>query len=221
MIHPHWAMVRHVSDSFICLHFSFREPVCLSPDNVTDVAWHVACSNSSTYKGGGRDINRKTFSMAMGVVLILCVSAMLAIFMAVHENMKTRQAVLMQRQGLNDYGDGDHYHGHERTDWADGGHQRRDAENSEYAATAASIAKLSQLPTYEEAVMLSRKPSPRHVKRHSCTQTTDDGVAVATAGRMSGNNVDYDEAAYLDSDEVSDRLLSHRLSPRPPRVTEL
>lgn len=226
--HPRREVYRFV---LICSFRRYREPVCLSPDNVTGMTWHVACGNSSAHKGGGREIHRKNFSMAIGVVLILCVSAILAIFVAIHENMKSRQVILMQRQSVQDLGDGGHHHndgGHSEWTDGDGGHGRAEDDNyaDECEAAAASVAKLSQLPTYEEAVMLSKKPSPRRIKRLSYTQMADTGetgivddIAATAADRLLGDDEMADDA---DRDAGRDRLLSR--SPTMPtrhRVTEL
>lgn len=208
----------------------------MSPDNVTGMPWHVACGNSSAYKGGGREMHRKNFSMAIGVVLILCVSAMLAIFVAIHENIKNRHTALMQRQSARDFGDGGHRHDDgEHSEWADGegGHGRAEDDSyaDECAAAAASVAKLSQLPTYEEAVMLSSKSSPRHIKRHSYTQMTDAGdtavadhIAATAADRLLVDDEDGDgeTANDADRDASRDQLLSRAPStPTRHRVTEL
>lgn len=147
-----------------------RSPRCQSPENVTGVAWYTVCGvNGPAY---GRD-NRKNFSMAVGVILILCVSGLMAIFVAVHENMKTRQAMRRRRRlQLDDY---DGVAGGGRS--GSGGH---DEYSDEFAAE--SMRKLSQLPSYDEAVMLPKPPTDhasRRSKRHSCTQT-DGTVAVAS-----------------------------------------
>ncbi|XP_022179624.1 leucine-rich repeat-containing protein 15 isoform X2 [Myzus persicae] len=152
-----------------------RAPSCLSPDNVTGMLWHVACVNSPAY---ARD-NRKNFSMAIGVILILCVSGLMAIFVAVHENMKTRQMMRRRRQ-LDEYGNPDRSGGGLGT-------AGPDEYFDEYAAAAESARKMSQLPSYDEAVMLPKPPpEPRRSKRHSCTQTDEADVAdVATAAAAS------------------------------------
>lgn len=143
---------------------------------MTSVPWHVACANGSVY---GRD-NRKNFSMAVGVILILCVSGMMAICVAVHENVKTRQAMRRRRQLDGEYG-GDGGGGGPGVGGRGGNSNGRSGEYfDEYAAAAESMRKLSQLPSYDEAIMLPKpvNPSPRSshrhaapIKRHSCTQT--------------------------------------------------
>ncbi|XP_026822165.1 leucine-rich repeat-containing protein 15-like isoform X2 [Rhopalosiphum maidis] len=154
-----------------------RTPSCLTPDNVTGMLWHVACVNSPVYT---RD-NRKNFSMAIGVILILCVSGLMAIFVAVHENMKTRQMMRRRRQ-LDDYGNPDRSGG--------AGSAGPDEYFDEYAAAAESARKMSQLPSYDEAVMLPKPPQePRWTKRHSCTQTDDADVAAAAASPATGGGV--------------------------------
>lgn len=148
-------------------------PYCQSPDNVTNLPWHVACGNSSAYGHYGRDNNsRKNFSMAVGVILILCVSGLMAILVAVHENMKTRQALRRQRDMDHEYAD------------AELGADLRAAYGDDYAA-AESVRKLSQLPSYDEAVMLPKpSPSPSHRSRraHSCTQTDEAEIAAIVSG---------------------------------------
>ncbi|XP_050443483.1 leucine-rich repeat-containing protein 15 isoform X2 [Adelges cooleyi] len=139
-----------------------RNPHCLTPDNVTGVPWHVACVNSTAY-GFYRE-NRKNFSMAIGVILILCVSGLMAIFVAVHENMKTRQAMRRQRE-MDEYVEGEL--GLDPAVYAD-----------EYSESAR---KLSQLPSYDEAIMLP-KPQAQLLKRNSCTQTDEDEIAAIVAG---------------------------------------
>ncbi|XP_060850917.1 leucine-rich repeat-containing protein 15-like isoform X1 [Rhopalosiphum padi] len=154
-----------------------RTPSCLTPDNVTGMLWHVACVNSPVYT---RD-NRKNFSMAIGVILILCVSGLMAIFVAVHENMKTRQMMRRRRQ-LDDYGNPDRSGG--------AGSAGPDEYFDEYAAAAESARKMSQLPSYDEAVMLPKPPQePRWTKRHSYTQTDDADVATAAASPATGGGV--------------------------------
>ncbi|XP_025408691.1 nephrocan-like isoform X2 [Sipha flava] len=148
-----------------------RMPQCLTPDNVTGMPWQVACRNTLTY---GRD-NRKNFSMAIGVILILCVSGLTAIFMAVHENIKTRRA-MRRRRHLDEYGNPTR-----------GGGLGTGADEyfDEYAAAAESARKLSQLPSYDEAIMLPKPPQQLsgqgRFKRHSCTQTEDAAAMVAAA----------------------------------------
>lgn len=154
-----------------------RTPGCLTPDNVTGMLWHVACVNSPVYT---RD-NRKNFSMAIGVILILCVSGLMAIFVAVHENIKTRQMMRRRRQ-LDDYGNPDRSGG--------AGSTSPDEYFDEYAAAAESARKMSQLPSYDEAVMLPKPPQePRWTKRHSCTQTDEAELAAAAASPSAGGGV--------------------------------
>lgn len=182
----------------------FRSPRCLTPDNVTGVQWFVACANGSTY---GRD-NRKNFSMAVGVILILCVSGMMAICVAVHENVKTRQAMRRRRQI-----DGGEYGGSDaRAGGGVGGNEYYD----EFAAAAESLRKLSQLPSYDEAIMLPKpsEPSARLYKRHSCTQTeqaneTDEADEVDTNGHRDGRLLTTQEAVDSTNEGAGiDRLLS-------------
>lgn len=144
-------------------------PHCLTPDNVTGMPWQVACRNTLAY---GRD-NRKNFSMAIGVILILCVSGLTAIFMAVHENIKTRRA-MRRRRHLDEYGNPS------RGGLGTGADEYFD----EYAAAAESARKLSQLPSYDEAIMLPRPQEVcghGRVKRHSYTQTEDATAMMAAA----------------------------------------
>ncbi|VVC25557.1 Leucine-rich repeat,Leucine-rich repeat domain, L domain-like,Leucine-rich repeat, typical subtype [Cinara cedri] len=221
------SLIEKTNENFQVKNFDYREPVCLSPDNVTGLPWNVAC-NSSAYLLS-RALIRKNISIALGVVLILCVSSVVVVFVAAHENMRTRQAVCTQIQGLDDYEDGDH---HQDSEWTDGGGSgRRTAAHDEYEAAASSVAKLSQLPTYEEACMLYKKSVPARVKRHSCTQTADvcvpaavnDVAATATDRLLRDYDDDDDEmAADPDSHGGSNRLPSQSTTiPAKHRVTQV
>lgn len=113
--------------------------------------------------------------MAIGVILILCVSGLMAIFVAVHENMKTRQMMRRRRQ-MDEYGNPD------RSNGGGVGSAGPDEYFDEYAAAAESARKMSQLPSYDEAVMLPKPPPElRRTKRHSCTQTDEAHVAAEVA----------------------------------------
>lgn len=139
--------------------------------------------------------------MAVGVILILCVSGLMAIFVAVHENMKTRRAL---RRGQR-------RHRRRRPSEATGGYSDRDDEYTifdEYTAAAAeSMRKMSQLPSYDEAIALPKPPAvtaaaataaaeAHRTKRHSCTQTDDelDRDVAAVMGGHAPQDETYDDA---------------------------
>lgn len=174
-----------------------RSPRCLSPDNVTGMQWHAACAGAAAY---GRD-NRKNFSMAVGVILILCVSGLMAICVAVHENMKSQQAV-RRRQQMNEYDGG-----------LGGG-----ADDDAYFDVAESVRKLSQLPSYDEAITLPRPPEKsKRTKRHSCTQTdmSDVANAVAACGLLAADK------AVLPPDDDGRAADNRFLMPPGLHVTQL
>lgn len=168
---------------FVCRNSS---PRCSSPENVTGMAWHAACVNGLPY---GRD-NRKNFSMAVGVILILCVSGLMAICVAVHENMKSQQA-MRRRQQLDEY---------------DGSSERGGLNaNDEYFDVAESVRKLSQLPSYDEAITLPKPPGKnRRTKRHSCTQTDEADVAATVADRSPPPPPTPDDEDDEDDDDDED-----------------
>lgn len=113
--------------------------LCLYPENVTGQLWHDACANS--WNSSHR--RSKDIIILSVIVIVLLISGMVACFVAVKEGLNVRANRRLERE--------------QELQRNAGTDSRRDSYGNDEIRE--SVRKFTQLPSYDEALLLPKPPS--------------------------------------------------------------